>query len=61
MKDVIAMNKEVIKYTPTGGSPQKCHAFDQTKEAGLNKCAGCTLFFYCDKVSLIIPLPAVRT
>ena len=42
------MNKELIKYTPTEGAPQKCHACAQPNEA-LNQCAGCTLFFYCDR------------
>ncbi|KAI1377025.1 hypothetical protein F4677DRAFT_459405 [Hypoxylon crocopeplum] len=47
-QDVIQMNKEVIKYTPAEGSPQKCHGCDEPKE-NFNKCARCTLFHYCNR------------
>lgn len=52
MSEVIAMNKEVIKYTPMDGASQKCHGCDEVKE-GLSKCGGCGLFFYCNKVSQV--------
>ncbi|KAI1415443.1 hypothetical protein F5Y13DRAFT_156025 [Hypoxylon sp. FL1857] len=48
LKDVIKMNEEVIKYTPVGGTLRRCHGCDDAKDS-LNKCGGCTLFYYCDK------------
>ncbi|KAI0834412.1 hypothetical protein F5Y06DRAFT_279199 [Hypoxylon sp. FL0890] len=48
LKDVIKMNEEVIKYTPVQGTQRKCHGCDKSTE-NLNKCGGCTLFYYCNK------------
>lgn len=50
MSEVIAMNREVIRYTPVDGAARKCHNCGEAKE-GLEKCGGCTLFFYCNRVS----------
>ncbi|KAI6083301.1 hypothetical protein F4821DRAFT_245100 [Hypoxylon rubiginosum] len=47
-KDVIKMNEQVIAYTPDDDLPRRCHGCDEAKE-GLNKCAGCMLFHYCNK------------
>ncbi|KAI1382918.1 uncharacterized protein F4822DRAFT_434848 [Hypoxylon trugodes] len=46
--EVLEMNKEVIKYTPTEGAKQKCYSCDETKD-NLNMCAGCKTFHYCNK------------
>ncbi len=52
ISEVIGMNKEVVKHTATDGASQKCHGCEEVKE-GLDKCGGCTLFYYCSKVSRI--------
>ncbi|RYP24228.1 hypothetical protein DL765_000723 [Monosporascus sp. GIB2] len=48
MDEVMAMNKEVIEYTPAEGAPRRCHTCGEAKE-GLDRCGGCTLFSYCNK------------
>ncbi|KAL7628303.1 hypothetical protein AAE478_002503 [Parahypoxylon ruwenzoriense] len=48
LKDVIEMNKQVVKYAPTDNSPPKCHGCDEVKE-NPEKCGGCKMFSYCDK------------
>ncbi|KAI1767765.1 hypothetical protein GGR53DRAFT_480560 [Hypoxylon sp. FL1150] len=48
ISDVIKMNEQVIEYTPGKGNPRKCHGCDEVKQ-GLNMCASCTIFYYCNK------------
>lgn len=54
MSEVVAMNKEVVKYTPADDdAPRKCHGCNEVKEK-LGKCGGCGLFFYCNTVSQVL-------
>ncbi|RYP45127.1 hypothetical protein DL768_008485 [Monosporascus sp. mg162] len=48
LNEVMAMNKEVIEYTPAEGAPRRCHTCGEVKE-GLDRCGGCTLFSYCNR------------
>ncbi|KAI1456287.1 hypothetical protein F4805DRAFT_433112 [Annulohypoxylon moriforme] len=48
LAEVFAMNKEVVKYVPTDGAPQKCYSCNETTDK-LLKCGGCESAFYCNK------------
>ncbi|KAF3067121.1 putative set domain protein [Daldinia childiae] len=48
LKDAIKMNEQVLKYTVAEGTQRKCHGCDNVK-MNINACAGCTLFYYCNK------------
>jgi len=54
MDDLIKLSDELnIFATLTEDGKRKCHGCSQVKKASeLNRCAKCTIFCYCDKVSI---------
>ncbi|KAI1104093.1 hypothetical protein F4804DRAFT_308215 [Jackrogersella minutella] len=48
LAEVFAMNKEIVKYTPTDGAPRKCQSCGEEKE-NLLKCGRCASAYYCNK------------